>query len=120
MPSLWHAPGMPVPEAVLTTIHRFCEEQTPPEHRQQMRLEATIRGNSVTIAECRPPWDGTSGEWIRQPVAQLRYEPDSGRWSLHWADRNSRWHPYDDLGPTKDVGRILAEVERDPTCIFFG
>ena len=56
-----------------------------------MRLEATARGNVVTVAECRPPWQGEPGEWTRMNIAQLRYEPTSTRWTLYWADGNSRW-----------------------------
>jgi hypothetical protein len=52
-------------------------------------------------------------------VAQLRYSASTCQWSLYWADRNGRWHPYDDLdsGP---VDKVLNEIEADPTCIFWG
>ncbi len=35
------------------------------------------------------------------------------------ADRNGRWHRYDDLEPGP-VGKVLNEIEADPTCIFWG
>jgi hypothetical protein len=85
-----------------------------------MRLEATVRGNSVTMADCRPPWQGEPGEWTRMNIAQLRYEPTSTRWTLYWADRNSRWHRYDDLEPTSSLDDLINEIDQDPTCIFFG
>jgi DUF3024 family protein len=53
-------------------------------------------------------------------IAQLRYDPTALAWTLYWADRNSRWHPYDDLEPTKDLDAVLREIDEDPTCIFFG
>ena len=53
-------------------------------------------------------------------IAQLRYEPTSRQWILYWADRNSRWHRYDDLEPTSVVDDLINEIDRDPTCIFFG
>ena len=111
---------MPVPELALARIRRFCHERTPPQFRDQMRLEATARGNSVTIADCTPPWDGEPGEWTRMNIAQLRYEPTSTRWTLYWADRNSRWHRYDDLEPTSSLDDLINEINQDPTCIFFG
>lgn len=53
-------------------------------------------------------------------VAQIRYDREARLWSLHWRDRNGRWHPYDDVDPMSDVEAILAEVDRDPTGIFWG
>ena len=78
-----------------------------------------MRGKSVTIFDCRPPWHPNLTEWSRVPVAQLRYDPDSHLWTLYWADRNSRWHRYDDTEPgTADD--LLNEIDEDPTCIFWG
>jgi hypothetical protein len=111
---------MAVPDTDLARIRRFCDEQTPPEFRDRMRLEVTTRGNSVTILNCEPLWGSPSAEWIKAPIAQLRYDHESAPWSLFWADRNDRWHPYDQLYPTRNVKRVVAEIEDDPTCIFFG
>lgn len=107
------------PELDLARIRRFCEDRTPPELRDEMRVEADVRGRSVTILDCRPPWTPELVEWSRQPLAQLRYDPESALWALYWADRNSRWHRYDDLDPGP-VGDLLAEIAEDPTCIFWG
>jgi hypothetical protein len=111
---------MAVPDLAFTKIRRFCEDRTPPDFADEMHLEATRRGNSVTIADCRPLWQGAPGEWTRMHIAQLRYQPGSRRWTLYWADRNSRWHRYDDVDPTTDLDRLIAEIDSDPTCIFFG
>ena len=53
-------------------------------------------------------------------IAQLRYDPSTRRWTLYWADRNEPWNFYDDLEPTNDLHEVLAEIDDDPTCIFFG
>ena len=53
-------------------------------------------------------------------IAQLRFEPADATWALYWADRNGRWHRYDDLDPTRVLEEVLAEIDEDPTCIFFG
>ncbi|MGH8956870.1 MAG: DUF3024 domain-containing protein [Microbacterium sp.] len=53
-------------------------------------------------------------------MAQLRHDDRSGAWSLHCADRNGRWFPYDQINPSKDVGRLLGEIDSDPTGIFWG
>jgi Protein of unknown function (DUF3024) len=45
--------------------------------------------------------------------------PRSSAPSLYWADRNGRWHRYDDLDPGP-VDSASSEIEADPTCIFWG
>lgn len=82
-------------------------------------MEYEIRGNSVTLIECRPPWSPElSSEWSRLPVAQLRYE--EAKWALYWSDRNSRWHFYDLFEPSPDLTAALAEIDLDQTGIFWG
>jgi hypothetical protein len=108
-----------VPDLDRRKIKKFCEEMTPPEFRDRMRVEAGVRGKSVTIFEGRPPWDGKDTEWTRVPIGQLRFDPDTALWTLFWSDRNDRWHLYDLIG-RGTVGMLLAEIEHDPTCIFWG
>lgn len=108
-----------LPETDLERVRRFCRRESPREFADQLRVEFSVRGRSVTILECRPPWPDGEGEWTRLPFAQLRYSPASTLWSLHWADRNSRWHPYEPVEPGP-IESLLAEIEDDPTCIFKG
>ncbi len=66
-----------------------------------------------------PPWEGGDGPWTRLKVAQLRYRSDSQDWTLHCRDRNEKWFNYDPhfIGTAAE---LLAEIEEDPTCIFWG
>jgi hypothetical protein len=41
-------------------------------------------------------------------------------WTLYWRDRNLRFHLYDLLAPSNRVDGLLNEIDRDPTCIFWG
>ena len=111
---------MAAPEVAVAKIKRFCHERTPAEFRDEMRLDVEVRANSVTILDCRPMFGGEPGEWTRMKIAQLRFDPADATWALYWADRNSRWHRYDDLDPTRVLEEVLAEIDEDPTCIFFG
>ncbi|MFF5322308.1 DUF3024 domain-containing protein [Janibacter hoylei] len=81
---------------------------------------STTCGATTSPSARRAPWAG-EGEWTHQPLAQLRYLPDERRWTLHWADRNSRWHEYHEgnvfIG---SAAELLTEIDEDPTCIFWG
>jgi Protein of unknown function (DUF3024) len=115
-------PAQPtVPEIASAAIRRFCDQKVPAEHRNELRVECQVRGRSVTIFERRPPWHPDLGsDWSRQPVAQLRYDPADHHWRLYHADRNSRWHGYDMVEPTTQLGKLLDEIDDDPTGIFWG
>ncbi len=110
---------MAIPPLDLARIQRFCDKRNPPEFRDVMRLEVNVRGNTVTILDRRPPWEGP-GAWDVSEVARLRYTAKTGLWMLYWSDRDGRWHRYWNFEPTPRVDKLLAEIERDPTCIFFG
>jgi hypothetical protein len=101
-------------------LSAYCEKRMPPHARHQVRLAYEIRGNSVTIFEERAPWHKDMTEWTSMPIAQIRYDGKTGKWSLYCADRNERWHKYPGQSPTKDLDEILAEINRDPTHIFWG
>lgn len=113
------AKSIPAPD--LAVVQEYCANRLPPQYRDEVRVECTQRGTSLTISECRPPWSAELGpEWTRQPVAQLRYEPTDGRWTLYFADRNSRWHRYPDALPSCHIESLLGEISTDPTGIFWG
>jgi DUF3024 family protein len=58
--------------------------------------------------------------WTSVRVAQLPYDPSSETWTLHCADSSGRWWPYEGIGPSPTVDPLLAEIDRDPTGIFWG
>ncbi|MGH3282795.1 MAG: DUF3024 domain-containing protein [Trebonia sp.] len=53
-------------------------------------------------------------------MARLRYTKTSKTWMLYWRDRNLRFHLYDQLEPSPDIGDLLEEIDRDPIAIFWG
>jgi hypothetical protein len=54
------------------------------------------------------------------PIARLRYTKASKTWTLYWRDRNSRFHRYDRIEPSANVGALIDEIDYDPTGIFCG
>ncbi|MGH2512589.1 MAG: DUF3024 domain-containing protein [Candidatus Limnocylindrales bacterium] len=105
----------------LAKIRRYIAVRVPDHMAGQIRLELTVRGKSVTIVERRPPWRADVGpEWSSLAVAEFRFDPTGARWTLHWRDHNARWHRYDWIEPSPTIEPLLAELERDPTAIFWG
>ncbi len=109
------------PETALATVRRYCAHKVPHEYRHELLVECAARGRSITIYDCRPPWDPQlGGEWSRRPVAQLRFDPADYHWTLFCADRHSRWHNYSLIDPTPRIADLLNEIDADRTGIFWG
>ncbi|MGH9222948.1 MAG: DUF3024 domain-containing protein [Acidimicrobiales bacterium] len=108
----------------LNVRSRFVErrnERIPLHAREQIRIELEIDAGSATILECRPPRRPDYGpEWTRSPIARLRFTKSRKEWALYWRDRNAQFRAYDPVAPTPSVEVLLDEIDRDPTCIFWG
>ncbi len=110
-----------VPELDANRVRKWATDHTPVEYRLEMRVEVDETPRALTIFECRPPWDDLTGaEWTRAPIARLSYVKMRTEWTLFWVDRNDRFHRYPECGATRYVSDLLAEIEADPTCIFWG
>jgi hypothetical protein len=115
---------MPLPEIVKALVEKkvgeFCKNRVPPHVLDKLNLSYKIKGNTVSIFENRAPWHPDMKEWTSMEIAKMKYDKNTGKWMLYYADRNSRWHKYWDFKPTKNLDAILAEIDRDPTGIFWG
>ncbi len=104
---------------VVERLNRYCEERVPPGIRDKLRLEWTMREASFTLTERRPHFVRRD-EWTESKVAQFRYDVEAGQWTLFCCDRDSKWHEYLELAPSSHFETLLAEVNEDPTGIFWG
>jgi hypothetical protein len=110
-----------VRDAATAHVAVFCRERCPKELRDEVVLEYEVRGNAITIVECRAPWRADYGpDWTRAKIAELRYDPKATTWALRWRDSRERWLDYDGVTPARDVGPLLAEVFTDPHGCFWG
>jgi hypothetical protein len=109
-------------ETALAAVEVFCEARVPEQHRDEVRLEGARRGNTITILERRAPWnpDLTGPDWTSLEVTQLRFDQSSGQWSLYCCDSNERWRPYENIETSASIDPLLAEIDADPTGIFWG
>lgn len=112
---------MALPELDVARVRRWCAARVPEHARHEVRVECELAPRHLTIVERRPPWRADLGPgWTTLPVARLRYTAADATWTLCWRDRNLRFHAYDQLPPSPHVEDLLAEVDRDPTAIFWG
>jgi hypothetical protein len=110
-----------LPELDLARIRHYCEGRVPARVSDKIGIEVDVSGRTVTILECRPPWRPDFGpEWTRFPIARLRYVQAHSHWLLYWRDSNLGWHLYERIDPSPHIDPLLAEIESDPTCIFWG
>ena len=114
---------MPIPTAekahVQKVLENVCAANSPEHVRDKLYYEARIVGNAAYIVERRPHFRRRK-EWTEHLVAKFRYIVSEGVWQLYWPDRNGKWHVYEGKRPNRRIEPLVAEVLRDPTCIFFG
>lgn len=112
---------MALPELDIARVRRWCTNRVPVDAQHQVRVECDIADRHLSIVERRALWQPKLGEeWTSLPIARLRYTATTKMWTLLWCDSNSRFHTYDLLSPTSQVDHLLAELDRDPTSIFWG
>ena len=121
---------MPIPELDLRrvekTLEEYCDKKVPRHVRDKLQLKFRKRGNQITLFEQRPMPEFmmksalNPGEPLVSDVAKFVYLPKERVWCLKWADRNNRWHEYEGFELEKRFEDLLAEVDADPTAIFWG
>ena len=110
-----------LPELDVARVQRWCAARVPEHVRDQVRVECQVAPRHLTIVERRAPWhQDDAPEWASFPIARLGYTAAHKSWTLYWCDRNLRFHIYDLLAPSDRVDDLLNEIDRDPTCIFWG
>ncbi len=53
-----------VPELDANRVRKWAHDKTPPEYRDEMRVEVDETPRGLTVLDCRPPWSDLIGpEW---------------------------------------------------------
>lgn len=113
---------MTMPSADLALIEKYCAQASPAEFAAEAKVEWVVSGATVEIVEATRLDAVRDEDWLRVPNARLDFA--DGRWTLFCFDEDSKairydtWEP-DFVQPTT-VAAILAEIEADPTEIFWG
>ncbi len=114
---------MPIPDASRTAaeahLDRYIVNLIPMHVQDKVRVGYIAKGMAITLFEQRPHWKNKS-VWTKSDVARIRYSKANGEWTLYFKDRNEKWHAYEPLPSTPDFGKVLREIQADPTGIFWG
>jgi hypothetical protein len=94
-------------------------EEAPPHVRDQLRHVYHIGPNEVVIFESRPRFQHPD-EWQDLEVAKFRYVKAANEWRLFCQFRDLKWRAYSPLPSAYTFEELFAEVQRDPTGIFWG
>jgi len=85
----------------------------------RLRHGYRINGNAVELFESRPAFRPPH-HWEDHAVAKFRYVATRRVWRLYCQFRDLKWRAYEPCFESRDLGRLVAEVDRDPTGIFWG
>ena len=95
----------------------YCGRRVPEKLRNDVKPGFRIRGNFVTLVdEERSFMDKSS--WVEIPVAQFRFNPMSSYWTLYWPDRNTRWHVFHVVPPSRRLEDLIQVVHDNPFGAF--
>lgn len=105
--------------AVRHVLAPFRNLDAPPHVRAKLRVDFRIKGNEAILFESRPRFQNPA-IWQEAPVAKFRYVRTRQRWELFCQHSDLKWHCYNNLPYSPDLALLAAEVDRDPTGIFWG
>ena len=106
-------------ESIVRQLTEYCAPHPSPEVRRQLRHGFACGPNHVVLFEERPRFDRPK-EWLRHDVAKFRWFQSRREWQLYCQFRDLKWHRYDPRPTARSFEALLAEVEADPTGIFWG
>lgn len=109
---------MALPQQELVRVNELLDEFCTERSSESVKVEYGIKGNRVTLVESRPLFIDPA-IWNSVNVAQFEFNSDQQVWVLYWYDRKNRRQPYP-TGRNRDtLEKLIAEVGKDPTGIFW-
>lgn len=97
----------------------LCRKRTPEQYKDELSFEYRIAGHDVLILEIRPMWNNPQ-EKTELSVAKLKFNRTKNIWQLYWKRASGKWFKYGEHPESKDLSRLVAEVDQDSFGCFFG
>ena len=105
--------------SIARQLDRYCAPDPRPEVRSQLRYGYEFGPSDVVLFEERPDFRNPV-EWLRHDIAKFRWIARRKQWELFCQFRDLKWRGYEPRPTAATFEELLAEVEADPTCIFYG
>ena len=97
----------------------YCAKRVPTAVQSKVRVGYRVHGSEVILYEERPAFRPPH-DWQEMVVAKFRYVSTQREWRLYCQHRDLRWHTYQARPASSNFGKLLDEVDADPTGIFWG
>lgn len=108
-------------DPAISLVATYGATKVPAEHDDKLKIEYRVRGNRITIYECRPPRRVEIGpDWTRMRICTFEWDSVPRLWTLYACDRSDRRLEYPFIEPAPDLAPLLGELDKDPTCTFWG
>ena len=97
----------------------ICKPHANPKVNAMVRKGYRIEGAAIVLFESRPAFMAPHN-WQDMDIAKFRFNKSRGIWQLFCQFRDLRWRAYEPMSESPDLSELVAEVEKDPTGIFWG
>lgn len=97
----------------------YCDNRIPVSARDQIRLSYELRGHKLHLIESRQLFQRPD-QWVGMKIAQFEFNSETRKWKLYCFDRNDKRMEYPEYNEDTRLEALLAEVDNDPTRIFWG
>ena len=100
-------------------IGGLCRRRSPAHLADKLKLAYEVKGHNVVVFEVRPDWQDPTHR-MRTPIARFRFVRTTRVWTLFWMRADLKWHLYAPAKAVADLVSLVAVVDRDEHCAFFG
>ena len=97
----------------------LARRRPPPERRDKVDIQYSIRGQSVEILEIRPHWR-LPAKQIKAPIAKTTFVRTQNTWKIYWMRADLKWHGYTPQLEAATFKVFLDVVDTDDYACFFG
>ena len=98
---------------------QFCDQRNTHFPPDQLIICYRVEDQDLYIYEVRPHWKNPAVK-TELMTAKIKYIKSKSIWKLYWQRQNMKWVPYEPMESSKELSRLLEEIDKDPYGCFWG